>query len=254
MRQDIPIYVVSLPRSTDRRSHMVQQATTLGLRLQLVDAVEGAALPDELRRRCAPATTRTLYGRELRAGELGCHFSHASIWAQIADGQAPFGIVLEDDVSLDDGFKRALADLASVDCPWDLIRLAGTRPRRHRVVTRTSEERALARLVRGPSGTEAYALSQAGARRLLAYSDPVVHPVDEAIDRYWESGLDTYALLPYPVRGDRRYASTIDVPLVRRRSALPEESGALRSFKRRVRRWRESLQRRWYNWRVLQLL
>lgn len=233
---------------------MEAQAGALGLHLQLIDAVDGAALSDEHRRRCAPGTTRAHYGRELRAGELGCHFSHAAIWARIAEGEAAFGVVLEDDVRLDESFRQALAELAAIDQPWDLIRLAGTRPRRHRVIARTGEVRSLVRLVRGPSGTEAYAISRSGARRLLAYSDPVVHPVDEAIDRYWESGLDTYALIPYPVRGDPRYASTIDVPLVRRRSALPEEAGTWRTLKRRVVRWRESLQRRWYNWRVLNLL
>jgi glycosyl transferase family 25 len=246
-----PVFIINLERSPDRRQHMTEKATALGLPVTFFPAVDGRTLSAEELKRYEPARTRRLYGREMKPGELGCHFSHERLWQKLVEESIPWALILEDDVLLDASLVPALREVPALSRPWELIRFAATRQRRSRVVEPLGEGRRLARLNRGGMGTQGYALSLAGARRLLEYTRDVVYPVDEAIDRYWENGLDLYALMPYPVADDPRYASTIHGaegrPAKVRRS-LPEQAA------RRWMRFGDMVRRGWHNLTVYRML
>jgi glycosyl transferase, family 25 len=232
---------------------MERQANALGLTFEFMEAVDGARLTSAQVARAYGPETLAAYGRELRPAELGCHLSHEAVWRRIEDGDRPFGVVLEDDVRLGDTFVANLAALAALHRPWELVRLAGTRLRKFHALQPLAQGCTLARLHRGPAGTLGYALTPAGAGKLLRYTERVVHPVDEAIDRYWEHRLDTYAVLPYPVVPDAQHPSTIDGPHGPRRRVAPQEGRWVPTVRRRLRWWRSSLQRRRYNWFALGL-
>jgi glycosyl transferase, family 25 len=232
---------------------MERQAQALRLTFEFVEAVDGARLTSAQAARASASETLAVYGRELRPAELGCHLSHEAVWRRIEAGGRPFGVVLEDDVLLGDTFVANLAALAALQRPWELVRLQGTRRRRFRALEPLAQGCTLARLHRGPDGALGYALTPRGASKLLGYTRRVVHPVDEAIDRYWEHFLDTYAVLPYPVVPDAQHPSTIDGPHGARRTIAPEEGRWGPTVRRRLRWWRSSLQRRRYNWSALGL-
>lgn len=240
------VFVVNLARCPERRVDMAARCAAAGLTPTFVTAVDGAQLGPLPPARYLPARARRLHGRELSPGELGCQLSHEGLWRRVLDAGLPWALVLEDDVELAPDVGAALADVAALTRPWELVRLAATRARRGRAVQPLSGGRQLVRLAKGGMGTQAYAVSAAGARKLLAQTERIDYPVDEAMDRYWESGLDVYALWPYPVRDDPRYGSTIAAPGTRR---LTPARGLERAAYR-ARRLGSSLQRRWYTLRT----
>ena len=68
---DLPLYVINLPASADRRASVQRQAAALGIELTLWEAINGSvqhplfAKVDEKRRLACK-------GRPFRAGEIGC--------------------------------------------------------------------------------------------------------------------------------------------------------------------------------------
>jgi glycosyl transferase family 25 len=119
------------------------------------------------------------------------------------------GLVLEDDVTLSEAVAPTLADLAAMGRTCDVVRLAGLRQRRSKTVRHVSGGRGLARLSVGPCGAQAYVISAAGARKLISYCTPIVRQIDIAMDETCFNRLDTYAVLPYPIRHEPGMQSTI---------------------------------------------
>lgn len=123
----IPVFVISLLRSTERRARIAAQLEALGVRFSFFDAIDGTALPrhelEAARRVVYPAR----YGSPLLATELGCTESHRQVCARIAAGSEPFGCVLEDDVDLHSDVVRFL-DAAWLQTlpPFDALRLQET--------------------------------------------------------------------------------------------------------------------------------
>jgi glycosyl transferase family 25 len=60
-------------------------------------------------------------------------------------------------------------------------------------------QRYLIRFGTPPWGTQAYIVSREGAARLTQSIKSISRPVDDEFDRFWQHGLPSYALFPYPV-------------------------------------------------------
>lgn len=111
---------------------------------------------------------------------------------------------------LSDAVGPVLANLAGMRRgSFDVVRLAGLRERRGRIVRRLSSGRDLARLALGPCGAQAYVITAAGARKLISYCSPITQQIDIALDETCFNRLDSYAVLPYPIRHEAGIASTI---------------------------------------------
>lgn len=246
-----PIFVINLERSTARRERIRAQAESIGVALTFVKAVDGATLGADALARCDPGASRRHYGRALRPQEIGCYLSHLAVWERIRDGGHHWAVVLEDDGRLEQAFVPALRAIAQVKAPWDLIRLAGYFPRRGRLVEKLADGRDLVRCERGVNGANAYALTREGAQRLIDYSERIVHPVDNAMDRPFEHHLQLLVVRPFVVHHDDGGASTIRPTTGR---TPPEPSPWTERLARRARRFGESLQRRWYHLRRYGLL
>jgi glycosyl transferase family 25 len=157
----IPVIVINLPRSTDRRAYMAAQLDGLGIPYRLFAAFDGAALSPQQRAR---------YGPTLPVGAMGCAESHLAVLREIAAGDAEFACVLEDDAEL----APAAVDLLDAAAlrrlpPFDVIRLEGADGRRRPafpVARFAAFELHLA--YRHHMATTAQIFSRAGARRIVA--------------------------------------------------------------------------------------
>uniref|UniRef100_A0A8C5DKQ0 Procollagen galactosyltransferase 2-like n=1 Tax=Gouania willdenowi TaxID=441366 RepID=A0A8C5DKQ0_GOUWI len=122
-------------------------------------------------------------GRVLTRGEIGCFLSHHSIWTEMVDRGLQKVLVLEDDVRLEPRFKRRLQaimeNVNKAQLDWDLIYVG-----RKRMQVQQPEQsvEGVNNLVVADYSywTLGYALSQKGARKLLA-AQPFTRmlPVDE---------------------------------------------------------------------------
>jgi glycosyl transferase, family 25 len=104
----IPIFVVNLAESTDRRQRVEQQLNTLGLQAEFFPAVRGSSLDQsELSRHYDSGK----FFRPLSLSEIGCALSHALVYRLIVDRNIGYALVLEDDVLLSKDLPKVLNSL-----------------------------------------------------------------------------------------------------------------------------------------------
>ena len=109
---ELPIYVINLPASADRRVSMERQAAALGLRFRFFEAVNGRQ-PHPLFGHVAEKKRLLRKGRPFRPGEMGCWASHYLLWQHCVEGGVPI-IVLEDDIVLDPRLPEVLQALPAL--------------------------------------------------------------------------------------------------------------------------------------------
>lgn len=96
----LKIYAINLARAADRREAIVRQLDELAAAAEFVPACDGHAADfsfDAYAHLLAPEQR----GTEFKPGAFACFISHARVWERIADGDEPFGLVIEDDVTFD---------------------------------------------------------------------------------------------------------------------------------------------------------
>ena len=104
----IPIFVISLTDSVDRRKKIEKQFSKLKLRFEWFDAIRGISLSDEeIARLCDLEAIKNSNGW-LNRGALGCALSHYYVYKEIIKRNFPYAIVLEDDVLLQDNFEEVV--------------------------------------------------------------------------------------------------------------------------------------------------
>ncbi|XP_067370636.1 procollagen galactosyltransferase 2 isoform X2 [Channa argus] len=181
------IFLINLKRRLDRRTRMLKTMASLGLHITLTDAVDGKALNTSqlqaLGIEMLPGYKDPYSGRVLTRGEIGCFLSHHSIWTQVVERGLQKVLVLEDDVRFEPRFKRRLQaimdDVDKAQLEWDLIYVG-----RKRMQVQQPEQsvEGVNNLVEADYSywTLGYALSEQGARKLLA-ANPLTRmlPVDE---------------------------------------------------------------------------
>ena len=175
----LPIYLINMDRAAHRLAFLHRRLDGLGLTFTRIPGVDGAALPDSERTAFAAARPRD-GKRGWRPGQIGCFLSHFDAWTRIADGEASFGLVLEDDLHVSDTLPALLGSADWIPVDADIVRLEATGqwlalgpP------AGTIAERSVRRIRSSAWGAGAYLLSRAAATRLIA-SDPAVQsPADD---------------------------------------------------------------------------
>ena len=188
---DLVVYVINLPRRSDRRDHITELLRHDDQPYLLTSEIWGTAFDGlDLSRRCAaqafvefpnwcdPASENPWWSRPLKYGEIGCALAHDSVWRHALDTGATHAVVLEDDAVFAPGLFKSIREALSVisshglDC--DLLYLGR--------VALEHDTPVLPGLVRpGYSHcTYAYLLSRNGLETLAAAGLPnAIIPVDE---------------------------------------------------------------------------
>ena len=101
--KSLGVFVVSMPGATQRRAHMQAELGKQGIGFTFFDALNGEQAQQALN-----AWGLAVAPGALSPGELGCAFSHISLWRQLLESSAQSMVVLEDDVFLGQGAARFL--------------------------------------------------------------------------------------------------------------------------------------------------
>lgn len=219
-------FVINLDRDRDRWTHMLAEAAKAGLEIERFAAVDGRHLPAAFEPWLGAEETR----RKLKPGEIGCYASHLALMKRIADGAAGDAVlILEDDLILPADLV-ALLDAIEAHLPagWDIVRLSNP-PKRAFVPIAAAAGRELVRYSKIPNNTGAYLISRDGARKFLSAAGARIRAIDEDLRRPWIFGMDTYGVVPAPIKSNI-FDSSIDAlgdrGLGRRRFkfAMPKES------------------------------
>lgn len=102
------IYIVSLKKDTERRKTIGKILDEFGLQYEFIDAVYGKELSENELNSIRAKSTGAILTRGHRAtpGEIGCTLSHIKTYQKILDNKLNWACILEDDVILDERFKK----------------------------------------------------------------------------------------------------------------------------------------------------
>jgi glycosyl transferase family 25 len=189
--------LINLPRHEDRYRDVKMQLQSAGIAYERAEAVDGKMLSKEDLKANVTRMARWFLTR----GMIGCFLSHRYCWQRCIEAGGPI-LVFEDDVVLADNFTAALSDaLAALPEDWDVL-LLGALGAVHPLYYGVNAGHALlaggCRYPRGaakafgrdrgggvaihtplrPFGTHAYALSERGAKKLLAAAPRASYHVD----------------------------------------------------------------------------
>ena len=183
-----PIFVINLDRAPDRWEAIVESATRQRLELIRVPAVDGRKLSDAEKQVLNARRFMIRTGRMVLPGEIGCHLSHHRALQTFLDQGSEIGLILEDDVSFDEGFEERLrAILTSIDPSVDSVRLVTHRLRGFRARIETAAGDRLGRALLGPQGSSAaYLIRRPAAERMVHHLRQMTLPYDSELARAWE--------------------------------------------------------------------
>lgn len=164
-------------------------AAAAGLNAIRIDAVDGQA--------CPPADWRGLdrrafalwHGRRPLPGEYGCYRSHlAALETFLADG-GEWALIAEDDAEFEPDIALRTMALVKRLPQAEIIRLLSKRSIGFFVWARSEHGDGIGRAAFGPQGgLTVYAVSRAGAAKLLAAMNRCFLPFDVAMERGWAHG------------------------------------------------------------------
>ena len=206
------IFVINLDRATLRWEKMRVQLERLGLPFERFSAVDGNAQSGEFLSRyyCAESNKKDYYA-PLSKSEIACYISHLKACEKIVAENLDYAIILEDDVALKDSFKLVPWALASIK-NWSYIKLIAPFKKKKIVssspvvfeipegceagaksVSPTFE---LVRWKKPPAGTQAYAITKAGAKEFFSKRSRFSRPIDMDLQFTWETNLEIEGLVP----------------------------------------------------------
>jgi glycosyl transferase family 25 len=192
------IYVINLDRDTERMASIHDNLTRLGLAYERLPAIMGKDVPDWEKLVDHSAYTWRNRLDTPRAGEVGCYLSHLKVLETFLRTDAPWCVVLEDDVEVLPACVDVLRALGEKD-DWDLVKLfnfhSGMPVKKRELV---GGHRLVAHLTRTTSSA-AYVVNRRAAESLLRSMRPISEQVDHALDRPWETKLRTRGVRPMPV-------------------------------------------------------
>lgn len=113
---------INLDRSLDRREQVEAELAKAGVAAERVSGFDGKRDMGKLPTTYSP-TRRMFVGKQLNVAEIGCVESHRRALRLLVDAGDAFGVILEDDVELLDGFREAVQAVISDTAGWHIVRL-----------------------------------------------------------------------------------------------------------------------------------
>jgi glycosyl transferase family 25 len=189
-----------LARSTKRLIQTTERLSAVNLTFKRIDAIDGNNLTDKQK-----------YHYALSNGQIGCYLSHRKAWQKIVDEKLKYAIVLEDDFYIDESIHDAINNIEQLNEPWQLIKLAAyenrTRPIAYQHSLNNHQELVIHKKLM--TGCCATAISYEGAKQLLKATAQFGRPVDCDLQHVWETQVNGFSLMPYPIMQDANIKSDI---------------------------------------------
>ncbi len=224
MRNDthrsIPVFVINLPESTDRKAFMKTQCEGMGISPIFIDAVYGKDLTKSEISQYCNQKAKQLFGRELLLGEIGCALSHKKIYQKMIDDNIPYAVILEDDAVVKEGFNEVVSLVCKNNLSWHIILLGHYRGFEHNQETNSidsiwsryslNKTYRLGKIVKGGLGTHGYIISQEGAKQILGFLeyDELYLPIDKITSN--NNIVKVYGLSPVVITVASQFNSLIE--------------------------------------------
>ena len=198
----MPIYVIALKSSTERRRIMTERLGALDLDFTFIDGVVGRELSAETLAEITSPKRQYHLPMPISNGAVGGGLSHLKVWESIAQGDAPMALILEDDAELTPEMIPIMQRLARLGDKIDIVNLHFRGGRVLVDVAQLSERHRLTSCRYNSIGAESYVITNSAAARLVELYRPIVFEVDLFLNRWWDHGLHILTINPPVVRED----------------------------------------------------
>ncbi len=165
---------------------------------ELVDAVNGAdpKVTQQIEQVSGTLHSPT-YPFQMNAAEVGCFLSHRLCWKMIAEGDAPYGLIAEDDMAIDPVPFAAAMKLVHQYADEDSFIRLPAKPREtpaHTLALQDGTALFLPRTI----GLQLVCqiVGRRAAQRLLTASEVIDRPVDTTLQMHWVTGQKIHTILP----------------------------------------------------------
>ncbi len=230
-----PVFVINLDKSTERMAKISKRLDELEVPFERITAVYGAELTlEELQINYDPKLNAKTYRRELPCGEIGCYMSHIKAWKMIIERKLQCAIILEDDITIDEGFREIAERLAGSTGDFEVVKLfCGKSNPKIAASEPIGKNHKLCRFYKVLSGNPGQLITFNGAKNLLGSHQKFGRPVDVDIQHWWESDINVLGIYPPIVDILQRIQSDIDSQDTRKNKTTI--TGALRNLGLRLR-------------------
>ena len=195
MTGELPVLLINIDRAAARRAEIERQARELNIPLQRIAGVDGSLVPQDQWEKVDLDLFRRRNGRPMMAGEYGCYQSHLRAFRHLLESDAPAALVIEDDVNLSTDLvqrARIILDAVPDDCVVKLVNHR-TVSFRHRFTSKAGDRIGWSGF--GPQGSSAcYLVTRKAAERLLQGMARQSLPLDSALERSWDHGVEVYTV------------------------------------------------------------
>lgn len=114
---------INLPASQERRDNLKFQAEKCGIKIKLVEAISGATLTEEQKAMYEVNQRMRMYPKHLTANEQACVHSHRKALQTFLDSPAEYGVIMEDDIDLANGFADGVNYIIDKIGGWECCKL-----------------------------------------------------------------------------------------------------------------------------------
>ncbi len=189
--------IIHLSRATDRADNVARLLRDLP-DAEVVEAVDGhdPAQIAEVEQH-AGTLHHPAYPFGLNPSEVACFLSHRRCWKMIAEGDAAFGLVVEDDMNFDPTPFAAALDLARRYATADsFIRLPAKA--RERPTGAIARQGGASLFLPRTIGLQAVCqvVGRTAAQRLLQVTEIIDRPVDTLLQMHWITSQPIHAIWP----------------------------------------------------------
>ena len=197
MYKNYKIFVINMPRSKERWEYISAQLDKLDLPYERVDGVDAQMLSaDEMSKYYSFAKNRKIFAKPLGIGEIGCYIAHVNCWHKVVEQNLDFGIILEDDVSLDGNFPDSIKFLSSNFSKWDFVLLHAETKKRLLYSFEADGGFILREFIRTSGGFMGYAVKRSIAEKLYKEILPFGCTADTNSHLYYQYNVGVKSLFP----------------------------------------------------------
>jgi GR25 family glycosyltransferase involved in LPS biosynthesis len=189
--------IIHLPDTQTRKKNVAALMEILP-GAEVVDAVNGYDPAQTADVGQAPGTLHSpTYPFRLTPGEVGCFLSHKRCWEIIAQGEAPYGLIAEDDLVLDDAVFLNALSLAERYADEDSFFRFPAKARERPAVT-VARQRDAALFLPRVIGLQAIfqLVGRNAARRMLDLTTVIDRPVDTLLQMHWITKQPVHSIYP----------------------------------------------------------
>lgn len=202
------VYLINLDSSTDRLAQASAELKKHNIEFERISGVDGRKLDVKECSQYDSKRSNAYTGRDLLGSEIGCYLSHKKALETFVNSDADLGLILEDDLHLNEKFTTMLLEIVKVlnsnTNDWAVVNIAANKRKLSKIIM-TIQGHDLLKAYYFPILALGLLWSKQGAKSFLASMGDIYTPIDVEIQA-WACktglGLSVYPPIVKPSGAD----------------------------------------------------